>query len=122
MSEEKQESKIFHLKGKMEYELEIEEHQFRYRGQVSNENNLAHLIAIRELTADFIKRQKNPALEKKQKISKKELEMVIATNRWTSMTSERLASSIYTKAVEKNLTPDLPKIDIVQPMANLKIV
>jgi len=117
-----EEEKTFVLEGAMKFELEIGEKYFKYRSQVSNENNLANLISVRELTAHMIKRQKSPALPKSEKVSKKELEMIITTNRLTSMYAERLAAAIYKTAKEKNLQPDKPKIEVVQPIANLKKV
>ena len=118
----KEEPKIYNLKGAVNYELELHENQFLYRSQVSSENNLANLLSIRELYASMIKGQKNPALKKEQKISKQEMEMIHAAHRVTSMHAERLAAVLYKQAVEKDLQPEKPKIDIVQPTANLRKV
>jgi len=121
MSEEK-EPKAFIMQGNIKYEIELRESDFAYRGQISSENNLANLLAIRELSKGIIDRQANPALPAKEKLSKKEVELIKATHRWTAIASERVASILFSKAVEKNLTPDAPKIEIAPAMANLKKV
>jgi len=117
MAEE--EKKVFYLKGKMDYEFEIAENQFTYRGQISTENNLVHLIAIRELTENLIKRQKHSDLSKKEKMPKDELMILKSTHRWTKLTSARLAAIIYKNAIDKELAP---KIEVVPAMPNLKKV
>ena len=121
-TEEPKEPRIYHMKGSFGYEIEIEEDQFRYRGQVSSENNLANLIAIRELYSSIIKAQKSPILKKENKISKQEMEMIHTAHRITAMHAERLAASLFKMAIEKDLQPDKPKIEVVQPLSNLRSV
>ncbi len=118
----KEEPKIYNLKGAVNYELELHENQFAYRSQVSTENNLANLLAIRELYGSMIKHQESPAVQKPDKISKEEMFLIKSAYRVTALHAERLAAVLYKQALEKNLEPDKPKIEIVQPTAGLRKV
>jgi len=121
-AEKPKDTLVFNLTGKVEYQLELAPDQFKYRSQVSSENNLANILAIRELTASIVARQKLPTLPKAEKLDKHEMTALKNANWLMSMYAERLAALLYDQAVQKQLQPDKPNIEIAQPTAGLRKV
>jgi len=120
MSEEKKELPSFQLTGKMDYELELHPNEFLMRYQVCHENNLANAIYLRDITSDLIKRDSRPDVLKKDKQSKEYMNMVKQTNRLMALWAEELAGFVYGESIKQGA--DKPKIEISQPLANLKVV
>lgn len=107
ISTEKPEEVSFTLKGNVNYELTLTPDQFSFRGQLSNENNMCHLMGVGQFLDYLIQEQSKPTLQKKDKMNPKRFQDVKSAKRVISHYSELIATALYEMQMEKLSKPDI---------------
>ena len=104
---EKVEDPTFTLQGNVKYELELGPERFAYRGQISNENNMQSVMAVKQFMEYIIVEQSKPTTQKKDKLHPERLKDIKTTKKILEHYAELIATALYEIQLEKHNAPDI---------------